>query len=178
MRTRVRFTFPWWIVISSATALGWILVNAAIFFQHRAIDEDIRQESVCMKESKPIISANGGMTESVNPCGLGDWAEDSYKPLAGLIYGPLYLLCCSLPYWLIFGRRSSPGLTRRIAWLAVAALVIEWAAIVGDCIRPGYLGGMCTNADPYIGPPATISAALIISWVVATQLIQRFTRHA
>jgi hypothetical protein len=35
----LRSDIPWVFVIVSATALGWILSNAAVFFQHAAIDE-------------------------------------------------------------------------------------------------------------------------------------------
>jgi hypothetical protein len=169
---------PWFVVIASATALGWILTNTAVGFQHLAVDEAIRQDTLCFAKSVPAPVVTQNETSVDNPCGIGDYFRESYKPFAGLIYGPLYLLCCSLPYWLISGRRSAPGLTRQIAWLALGALVIEWAATIGECIRPGYyLGGMCTNRDPYIWPPATIAAALIISSVVTTQLLHRFAKR-
>jgi hypothetical protein len=173
---------PWWFIIAASAAIGWILANAGVYLQHRAVLESIRQEHICIDDAihgnKDVAVVTGNETAIENPCGLDVWMEESYKPFSALLYGPLYLFCCLLPYWLIVGRRSSSGLTRQIALLAVAALTLEWTAIVGECIRPGYLGGMCTNADPYIGPPLTIAAAFLVSWVVTTQLLQRFGRGA
>ena len=57
--------------------------------------------------SRKSLSVVNGETVIDNPCGLGDWIFDRYKPIAGLLYGPPYLLCCLLPYWLIVGRRRS-----------------------------------------------------------------------
>jgi hypothetical protein len=178
----VRSNVPWWFVIASATALGWILTNAAVYLQHRAVDESIRQERICIDDAihgnQGVAVVNGNEPTIDNPCGLGVWFQENYTPFAGLFYGPLYLLCCSLPYWLIVVRRPSPGPTLQVALLAVAALVIEWAAIAGECIRPGYYDQVCTNADPYIWPPLTVAAAFLVSWVVTTQLLQRFGRRA
>src|ERR1700722_20099730 len=180
----VRSDVPWWFVIASATAVGWILSNADVFFQHRVDDESVWQSRSCSSDAiqenrTPVITENGMHETFVeNPCGTNDRMVAQYGPVLGLLYGPLYLVCCSLPYWLIVGRRSSRGLTRKIALLAGAALAIEWAAIVGECSRPGYLGGMCRNADPYIWPPFTVAAAFIVSWVVTTQLLPRFGRRA
>jgi hypothetical protein len=108
----LRSDIPWVFVIVSATALGWILSNAAVFFQHAAIDEQRMEEKACFT-APPDYRSNGasvvnenGMTETIveNPCGIGDWIREKYKPWAGLVYGPLYLLCCSLPYRLIPAR--------------------------------------------------------------------------
>lgn len=145
LAVRVRSGAPWWFVILSATALGWILSNATVYFQNLAVDDSVKV-----------------------------WV--SYKPFTGLVYGPFYLLCCALPYWLIFGRQSSAGGTIPIALLAMAVLVIEWAAIVGDAIRRGYLDNMLRNADPFIWPPVTIAAAFLLSWVLTT-VLQRSGRR-
>ncbi len=186
LAARARFHVPWWFVIASATVLGWILTNGAVFFQHRVIDEALRRESSCFNDlihqdqkGTGVLRGDGMVeTEVENPCGGGDFLVDRYKPFKGLLYGPLYLLCCSLPYWLIVRRRASTGTKRQIALLGVAVLVIEWAAIVGECIRPGYFDQMCENADPYLWPPLTIAAAAIVSWVVTTQLLQCIGRRA
>jgi hypothetical protein len=107
---RVRSNVPWWFVIASATALGWIFANAAVFFQHRAVDEGDRQERLCFDEAihgnQGGAALNGNETVIENPCGLGDSLRENYKPFAGLLYGPLYLLSCLLPYWLIVRRRA------------------------------------------------------------------------
>jgi hypothetical protein len=120
-----------------------------------------------------------------NPCGIGEWLRENYKPWAGLIYGPLYLLCCSLPYWLIVVRRPSLRLRRQVALLAVALLVMEWISIFGKCTAvfgertfPGPYDQLCNNVDQYIWPPATIVAAFVVSWVVTTQVLQRLGRKA
>ena len=139
-------------------------------------------------ENKGVAVVNAdGMTETVveNPCGIGEWLREQYKPWAGLLYGPLYLLCCSLPYWLIVVRRVSLRLRRQVGLLAVALLVIEWVSIFGECTAvfgerpfPGPYDQMRNNVDQYIWPPATIFAAFVISWVFTTQVLQRFGRRA
>jgi hypothetical protein len=187
-----RSDVPWVFVIVSATALGWMLSNASVFFQHAAIDEERLEELACFStpqdENKSVTVVNqNGMTETVveNPCGIGEWISDRYKPLAGLIYGPLYLLCCALPYWLIVIRRPPPRVTRQIALLAVAVLSIVWALILGQCtaifgerIGPGYYDQLCNYVDPYTSPPLTMAAASLVSWLVTAQVLQRFRRHA
>jgi hypothetical protein len=189
LAARARFKVPWWFVIASATVLGWTLTNGAVFFQHRVADGAHRRESICLddaihREPKGTVVLKGqGVTETEveNRCGVGDLLLDSYKPFMGLLYGPLYLLCCSPPYWLIVVRRASPGTTRQVVFLGGALLVIGWAALLGECaaifgerIRPGNYDQMCNNVDPYIWLPLTIAAAFIVSWVVITQLLQRF----
>jgi hypothetical protein len=103
----------------------------------------------------------------------------------GLLYDPLYLLCCSLPYWLIVVRRAPRGSTLKVTLMTIALLVVEWAAILGECtaifgerIRPGYHDQMCNNVDPYIWLPLTIAATFLVSWIVTTQVLQRFGRRA
>jgi hypothetical protein len=105
---RVRSNVPWWFVIASATAVGWIFANASVFIQHVAVDEDHMKQIACFAHPPDhgSVSVVNGETAIDNPCWLGDWILDSYKPIAGLLYGPPYLLCCLLPYWLIVGRRS------------------------------------------------------------------------
>ena len=188
----LRSDIPWLFIIVSATALGWILSNAAVFVQHAAIDEQRLEELACSTapyvENKGVAVVNAdGMTETVveNPCGIGEWLREQYKPWAGLLYGPLYLLCCSLPYWLIVVRRVSLRLRGQVGLLAVALLVIEWVSIFGECTAvfgerpfPGPYDQMCNNVDQYIWPPATIFAAFVISWVFTTQVLQRFGRRA
>ena len=108
---RVRSNVPWWFVIASATAVGWIFANASVFLQHAAIDEERMEELACFADpghgNKDVSVVRGGETVIDNPCGLGDWIRDRYKPFVGLLYGPLYLHCCSLPYWLMVGRRRA-----------------------------------------------------------------------
>lgn len=188
----VRPDVPWVFVVVAATALGWILSNASVFFQHAAIDEERMEELACFAapydENKSVAVVNAkGITETTveNPCGIGDWLRENYEPWVGLLYGPLYLLCCALPYWLIVIRRVSRGLTRQLALAAVGLLVIEWAAIFGECTavfgeRPdsGSYDQMCNYVDPYTSPPLTIAAAFLISWIIATQVLQRFGRRA
>jgi hypothetical protein len=127
------------------------------------------------------------MTETVveNPCGIGEWLRENYKPWVGVFYGPLYLLCCSLPYWLIVVRRVPLRLRRQMALLAVGLLVIEWLSIFGECTAvfgersfPGPYDQLCSNLDQYTWPPATIFAAFVISWIFTTQVLQRFGRRA
>jgi len=180
-----RSDVPWVFVIVAVTASGWGLLNASVFFQQAAIDEERMEELACFaapydgSKSAAVVNANG-MTETVveNPCGIGEWIREKYKPWAGLLYGPLYLLCCSLPYWLIVVRRISPSPTRQVVLLAVAVLVIEWTSIFGECTailgertRPSYVDQMCNNVDQYIWPPATIFAAFLVSWVVTTHVL-------
>lgn len=188
----LRSDIPWVFVIVAVTALGWILVNASVFFQHAAIDEERMEERACFTaphdENNGVAVVNAdGMTETVveNPCGIGEWAPKNYKPWAGFLYGPLYLLCCSLPYWLIVVRRVSLKVGRQVALLAVALLVIEWASILGECTAvfgertfPGPYYQLCNNVDQYTWPPATIIAAFLVSWVITTQVLQRFGRRA
>jgi hypothetical protein len=182
---------PWLFVIVSATVLGWILSNASVFFQHAAIDEERMEELACFAapydENKSVTVVNeNGITETVveNPCGIGEWIREKYKPWAGLLYGPLYLLCCSLPYWLIVVRRVSPGPRRQVALLAVALLVLEWVSIFGECTAvfgdrtdSGSYDQICNNVDQYTSLPLTIAAAFLISWIVTTQVLQRFGRQ-
>ena len=96
-----------------------------------------------------------------------------------------FLLCCSLPYWLIVVRRPALRLRRQMVLLAVGALVVEWAAIFGNCTAvfgegtfPGPYDRLCNNLDQYTWPPATILAAFLVSWVVTTQVLRRFRRQA
>jgi hypothetical protein len=105
LAARVRSNVPWWFVIASATALGWIFANASVFLQHAAIDEERMEELACFADpdrgNKDVsVVTENGMTETVvdNPCGIGEWLRENYKPLMGLLYGPLYLVCCSLPH--------------------------------------------------------------------------------
>jgi hypothetical protein len=186
LAARGRFKVPWWLVVTSATVLGWIFTNGAVFLQHRVIDEALRRQSICYNDAiqqdqkTTVIPKGDGVveTEVEGPCGgLGDFLLNSYRPFRALLYGPLFLLCCSLPYWLIVVRRTSPGTKRQVALLAVAVFVIEWAGIFRQCIRPGYFDQVCANADSYIWPPLTIAAAAIVSWVLTTQLLQRFGRR-
>jgi hypothetical protein len=186
----LRSDVPWLFVIVSATALGWILSNGSVFFQHAAVNEERMEELACFAapydENKGVAVVNAnGVTETVveNPCGIGEWIQASYKPLLGLLYGPLYLLCCALPYWLIVVRRVSLRLRRQVALLAVALLVIEWVSIFGECTAvfgertfPGPYDQLCNNVDRYTSLPLTIAAAFLISWVVTTQVLQRFSR--
>jgi hypothetical protein len=157
-----------------------------------AIDEERLEELACFTaphdENKGVAVVNAnGMTETVieNPCGIGDWIRETYKPWAGLVYGPLYLLCCSLPYWLIVVRHPALKVRRQMVLLAVGVLVVEWAAIFGNCTAvfgertfPGPYDRLCNNLDQYTWPPATGLAAFLVSWVVTTQALQRFGRKA
>lgn len=183
---------PWVFVIVAVTALGWILSNASVFFQHAAIDEERLEELACFttphdeNKSVSVVNANG-MTETVveNPCGIGEWIRDRYKPWAGLFYGPLYLLCCVLPYWLIVVRRPSRDIRRQMVLLAVGVLVVEWAAILSKCtavfgerFSPDSYWSLCYYIDPHVGLPLTIAVAFFASWLVTAQLLQRFGRQA
>ena len=188
----LRSDIPWIFVIVSATVLGWILSNASVFFQHAAVDEERMEERACFTapyvENKGVAVVNAdGMTETVveNPCGIGEWIRDQYKPWAGLLYGPLYLLCCSLPYWLIVVRRPAHKVGRQMALLAVGILVVEWAVILGRCtavfgehLSPDSYGSLCYDIDPHIGLPLTIAVAFLASWLVSVQVLQRFRRGA
>jgi hypothetical protein len=185
---RVRSAVPWWFVIASATAAGWILTNAAVFFQHAAIDKERIEELAC--SAKPINGdndvtiASGGETIVENPCGIGEWIRDRYKPFVGLLYGPLYLLCCSLPYCLIVARRTPTRLTRQVVLLTFAVFAVEWAVILGECtgifggrISFRYLDLVCWNVDPYSWLPLTMAAAFLVGWIVATRVLHRFGRR-
>jgi hypothetical protein len=181
---------PWVFVIVAATALGWILSNASVFFQHAAIDEERLEELACFTaphdENKGVEVVNqNGMTETVveNPCGIGEWLSDKYKPWLGILYGPLYLLCCALPYWLLVVRRPSPRLRRQIVLLAAAILVIEWTAILGkgtnvlvERANPEFYWSLRDYLDPHIWLPLTIPIAFLASWLVTAQVLQRFGR--
>lgn len=186
----LRSDVPWVFVIVSATALGWILSNAAVFFQHAAIDEERLEERACFttphdgNNSTAVVDEHG-MTETIveNPCGIGDWIRDHYKPWLGLLYGPLYLLCCALPYWLIIVRRPSLKMRRQMVLLAIGALIVEWVAILGKCtavfgarLDPDSYCPVCYSFDLYIWMPLTIAAASLVSWIAATQVLQRFKR--
>jgi hypothetical protein len=184
LSAHVRSKVPMWLVIAAAMALGWLLTNGAVYFEHRTAHEADRREMMCFDDAihedhnAAVVSGNGMVETAVveNPCGIGDRILDTYKPFLGLIYGPIYLLCCSLPYWLIVARRASLGPTWRIAVLSIGALAIEWTAIIGSCF--GYNAQICAKADPYIWPPLTIAAASMVSWVLTTQVIRRFGRRA
>jgi len=72
-----------------------------------------------------------------------------------------------------------------MALLAVGILVAEWAAILRNCTAafgertfPGPYDQLCSNVDQYTWPPATILAAFLVSWVVITQVLQRFGRQS
>jgi hypothetical protein len=184
LSARVRSKVPMWLIIAAAMALGWMLTNGAVFLEHRAAREADRLEMMCFDHAMnqtheaPVVIGKGAVETSVveNPCGIGDRILPTYKPFLGLIYGPVYLLCCALPYWLIVARRVSLGPIWRIAVLSIGALAIEWTAIVSSCF--GYNAQICTKADPYLWPPLTIAAASLVSWVLTTQVIRRFGRHA
>ena len=66
---------------------------------------------------------------------------------------------------------------KNFAIQAVAALVIEWAATVGECILPMHFGQVCRMTDPYVYPPVTIALAFLLSWIIATQVLERFDRR-
>ena len=187
-----RSDIPWVFVIVSATVLGWILSNASVFFQHAAVDEERLEEIACFatphdeNKSVAVVNANG-MTETVveNPCGIGEWIRENYKPWAGVFYGPLYLLCCALPYWLIVVRRLSHKIRHQMVLLAVGILVVEWAAIIGRCtavfgerFSPDSYCSLCDDIDLHIGLPLTIGAACLASWLVTAQVLPRFGRQA
>ena len=188
----LRSDIPWVFVVVSATVLGWILSNASVFFQHAAVDEERMEERACFTaphvENKGVVVVNvDGTVETVveNPCGIGEWIREQYKPWAGLFYGPLYLLCCALPCWLIVVRRLSLKVGRQMVLLAVGILAVEWTAILGNCtavfgerIRPGYIDQICDNVDTYTGLPLTIATAFLASWLVTAQVLQRFGRQA
>jgi hypothetical protein len=183
-----RSDIPWGFVIVSATILGWILVNASVFFQHAGIDEERLEELACFtsphdeNKSATVVNANG-MTETVveNPCGIGEWAPENYKPYVGLFYGPLYLLCSALPYWLIVVRRPSREIRRQMVLLAAGIVVLAWTAILGECT--GLLGErdsyypLCDYIDTYIALPLIIAVGSFVSWAVTTQVLQRFNRR-
>ena len=145
---RVRSGAPWWFVILVATALGWSLSNASVYLQHLTFDDQRRLDS------------------------------QSYKPIIGLAYGPLYLLYCALPYWLVVGRRSSTGMTPQIVWLSAAALLLEWTAIAGAMRRGGYPEQFLRHSSAYVVPPVTIALAVLIGWLVATHVLKRFETRA
>ena len=170
---------PWWVIVVSAVVIGWIVANGNVLVQHLAIDESRRLEELCFNNPPPVkpheVIAADGTSETVvdNPCGIGVWIVPRYQPSKGLLYGPLYLLVCSFPYWLILARRSAPGLTRQIVWLAAATFLVEWTAITSVLARGGHFGEGY-EMDPYIWPPLTVPVAFFIAWLVVTQLIRRF----
>ena len=47
---RVRSNVPWWFVIASATAAGWIFANGLVFVQHVGNDEDRMEEIACFAQ--------------------------------------------------------------------------------------------------------------------------------
>ena len=183
-----RSDIPWVFVIVSATALGWILSNASVFLQHAEIDEQRIEERVCFDapeqgpESVPVMTANG-MNETIveNPCGIGDWIRDEFKPWLGLLYGPVSLLCGALPYWLLIARRPSLKLKRQIALVAVGVFLIEWTAILGQraadflgSVNLDTLWSLRDYLDPYLWVPLTIAVAFLVAWGVKAQVLQRF----
>jgi hypothetical protein len=183
LAVRARSKLPWWLVTASVMILGWVFTNGAVFFQHRVADEADRRASRCFDnaihgDQNVTVLKGDGIAETVveNPCGVGDLLLDSYKPFKGLLYGPLYLLCCSLPYWLIVVRRASRGRIREIVSIAVAVFVIEWATIFVKCFV--YEDQMCSQVDPYVLSSLTIAAASLVSWVIAVRIPRRFGRSA
>jgi hypothetical protein len=187
-----RSDVPWAFVIVSATVLGWILSNASVFLQHAAIDEERLEELACFTSPHDVnkgaaVIGPDGTTETIveNPCGIGDWFRDEYKPWLGLLYGPVYLLCCALPYWLLIVRRPSTGLKRQIVLLAVGAFVIEWTAILGQRTAD-FLGSVNLDTlwllrdylDPHLWVPLTIAVAFLVAWGVNAQVLQRFKHHS
>jgi hypothetical protein len=178
---------PLWLIVVVPVALGWLLVNAHALFEHLEVDEDKHEVAACFQhpadfeikqQPMPTIS-EGGMRETVveNPCPLVDYFWESYQPVRGLIYGPLYLFWCALPYWLLVARKSAPGLTIQIAAIGVATLAIEWAAIGSAGIRTVELDYTLGSRGPFLWPPMTVAIALIVSWIVTTQVIQKYRTH-
>jgi hypothetical protein len=187
-----RSDVPWILIFVSATALGWILSNASVFLQHAEIDEQRIEERVCFNapeegpEAVPVVTANG-TTETIveNPCGIGDWIRDEYRPWLGLLYGPVYLFCCALPYWLLIVRRPSTGLKRQIVLLAVGVFVIEWTAILGQrttdflgSVNLDTLWSLRDYLDPHLWVPLTIAVAFLVAWGVNAQVLQRFKHRS
>ena len=172
-------SLSWWFVAGAALAVGWIVANGSVLIQHLAVDESRRQEKLCFLNPPPVepitvINENGVRELTIeNPCGIGEFWVEGYKPIEGLLYGPLYLACCALPYWLIVARRSAPGLTRQIFWLAAAACLIEWAAIIGYLASGGRFG-FTFELDLLDLPPLTLPVGFLVAWLVVTQIIWRF----
>jgi hypothetical protein len=175
----LRSDIPWVFIIVSATALGWILSNASVFFQHAAMDQDRIEERACFSDppdtsnSTELVDKNG-VTETIveNPCALGDWISDSYKPWLGLLYGPVYLLCCALPYWLLIVRRPSTGLRRQIAILG------QRAADVLGSVNLDTLWSLRDYLDPHLWVPLAIAVAFLVAWGVNAQVLQRFKHRS
>lgn len=186
-----RSDVPWIFILVSATALGWILANASVFFQHAAINQGRIEERECF--SDPLYKSNSteldknGVTETIveNPCALGDWISDSYKPWLGLLYGPVYLLCCALPYWLLIVRRPTTGLKLRMVLLSVGVFVTEWTAILGQrtadflvSAKLDALSSLRDYLDPHLWVPPTIAVAFLVAWGVNAQVLQRFQHRS
>jgi hypothetical protein len=170
-----RPSMSWWLVIALATALGWLAVNAAIYGQHRAIAAQIEQDGIAaqnaLNETHAVFNGREMIVE--NPYPFRDYIVLSYRPLGGLAYGGLYLLACALPYWLMAVRRRITGARTSFALMAVGVFAIQWTLILGDISRRGIHSIDVVLLDPFLSPPMTISIALVTSWILVTQVIQR-----
>lgn len=171
-----RPSLSWWLVIALATALGWLTVNGAIYGQHRAVAAQIEQNRINAQNTLNEAHAavfNGREMIVDNPYPLVDYFVLSYRPLEGLAYGGLYLLACALPYWLIAVRRRITCARTSFAFIAVGVFAIQWTLILADINRRGFHGIDVVLLDPFLSPPMTISIALVTSWILVTQIIQR-----
>jgi hypothetical protein len=132
-------------------------------------------------KSAERIDGNGTTETTIeNPCGIGDWIRDEYQPWLGLLYGPVYLLCCALPYWLLIERRPSINVKRQIILLAVGTFVIEWAVILRQhaadllaSINLDILWPLRQYIDARLWVPLTIAIAFLVAWGISAQMFQR-----
>jgi hypothetical protein len=114
--------FPAWLLIVLATALGWTLPYAHISLRGSMIKEVDREQRAAaeeyMRHPPPAIQNPDGSYTIENPLGIGDYLPEAYHPVASLIYGPAYLMCCWIAAWPFFrpcgpelpkSRRSRPS---------------------------------------------------------------------
>jgi hypothetical protein len=170
--------FPAWLLIVLATASGWLLPYAHISLRGPMIEQLNREERLAAEEymrhpPPPIQNPDGSITIE-NPLGMGDYLPEEYHPVASLIYGPAYLMCCWLAAWILF-RRCAPRLRRRILLVSGGVILTEWTAIVVELIRirpPGIFsdGVLIFGWNPFFGPQLTLPLAVLIAWLVVAWL--------
>ena len=127
-----------------------------------------------MRHPPPPIQNPDGSISIENPIGMGDYLPEEYHPVASLIYGPAYLMCCWRAAWLFF-RRCAPSLRRRILLVSGGVILAEGTAILGELvkIRPPEIFSdevLIYGWNPFFGPQLILPLAMLTAWLIAAWL--------
>jgi hypothetical protein len=170
--------FPAWLLITLATAVGWILPYTYMSLRAPMIRQIDRQERMAEEEymrhpPPPIHNPDGSVTIE-NPIGIGDLVPEVYHPVASLLYGPTYLVCCWLAARLFF-LRCAPALRRRLLFVSIGALLVEWAAFISELIRikpPAIFSDevFIYGWNSFFGPQLTLPLAMFTAWLLVAWL--------